>query len=329
MSQVQNNEVGVMRIFACGGGGINIASKFAGNMPLRAGIADIRTVLVDTSRSNLHGLPADIEAFILPDLDGSGKVRSHNVEPIAKVIPRLLVQHEPGDLNLVVYTASGGTGSVAGPLLVDELLARDCNVISIVIGTEESDVAAENTFNTLKSLEAISNERQKPVHVHYTLHSADVKRSEADKEAIMAISSLAYLSSRQNDELDSMDLYRWLHYHTVPRTNLDPQLTLLKVYANADDVVEKSPETISLASLLKSRDEGHVRLRPAYGCVGYYRSGVEAPYNLFFASETAGLSEILNHLQKTAKDLSQHKAARTSGPSFLGNGDKVVGRLVL
>jgi hypothetical protein len=318
---IQQTEVGVLRVYGCGGGGINIASKFAGNLPLRAGIADIRTAFVDTSRTNLSDKINPEDCYVLPDLDGSGKVRKENHEAIAKEIPRILIQHQPGDFNIVAFTASGGTGSVAGPLLVAELMERGHNVIAVVIGSEESAITATNTFNTLKSLDHISRSKDKPVLMHYTLNHRDMKRSEVDKEAVFVISALAYLSSRQNKELDTKDITHWMNFNKS--TSINAQLSMLKVFNQANLVEEGSPECFSLACLLKSEDEGQPNLVPAYSCAGYYREGVDAPHNLFFAVETRDLNGILSHLQKTSKTLSEHKAARIDGPSFMSNNDQV------
>lgn len=316
-----SEQIGVLRIYGCGGGGINIASKFGGNVPPRQGVAEIQTAFIDTSRTNLSGNINQEDCFVLPELDGSGKVRRENHEAIAREIPRILIKHQPGDFNVVVFTGSGGTGSVAGPLLIAELLERGHNVIAIVIGSEESAITATNTFNTLKSLDHISRSKGKPVLMNYTLNSRDLKRSEVDREALLTISALALLCSRQNKELDTKDIDHWINYSK--HAGIGAQLSLLKVFNQATAVEDHSPECFSLACLLKSEDEGQPRLVPAYSCAGYYREGTEATNNLFFAVETRDLNPILSHLQKTSKALDEHKAARSDGPAFVSHNDEV------
>jgi hypothetical protein len=319
----QNTPVGVLRIFCCGGGGINIGSKFPANLPARMGIATIKTTFIDTSRTNLSDDTNPEDCYVLEGVDGSGKVRKENHEQIAKEIPRILVKHQPGDFNIVAFTAAGGTGSVAGPLLVAELLERGFPVVAVVIGSEESAITATNTFNTLKSLDHISRSKDKPVVMHYTLNDRSVKRSEVDREAVLVISALTFLASRQNKELDSMDVNNFLNYNKVPYVDIPAQLTLLKVFNKAERVEEEASEAFSLACLLKSEDDLQPDMSPAYSCAGYFRSGTEATQNLFFALETSQLNGILSHLQKNSKSMDENKAARQNGPSFIGANDAV------
>lgn len=315
--------VGVLHIYSAGGGGINIGSKFDGSLPSRLGVAEIKTTFIDTSRTNLSERTNSSDCYVLEGVDGSGKVRKENHEAIAKEIPRILLQHQPGDFNIVAFTASGGTGSVAGPLLVAELLERGLNVVAIVIGSEESAITATNTFNTLKSLDHISRSKDKPVIMHYTLNNRELKRSEVDREAVFMIAALSFLASRQCKEMDTMDVTNLLNYNKVPYVDIPAQLTLLKVFNTPEAVEEFAPETFSLACLLKSEDDLQPNMSPAYSCAGYFREGVEAPQNLFFALETRELNGILSHLQKNSKVLDEHKAARHTGPSFVDNKDQV------
>jgi hypothetical protein len=315
--------VGTIMIFGCGGGGINICSKFANLPKNRPGFANVSTTLIDTSRSNL---PLDVDtngSYILEGVDGSGKIRKENHEQIAKEIPRILVKHQPGDFNIVAFTAAGGTGSVAGPLLVAELLERGHNVIAIVIGSEESVITKLNTENTLKSLDHISRTKDRPVVMHYTLNDRTVKRSEVDREAVVVIAALTLLASRQNKELDTMDVTNFLNFNKVPYVEIPAQLTLLKVFNKPELVEQQCPEAISLACLMKSEDDLQPNMSPAYSCAGYFREGTEATQNLFFVVDTSDLTSIHSHLQGNSKAMGQQKAARQEAPRLVGNTDSV------
>jgi hypothetical protein len=98
---------GTIRIYGCGGAGTNIAQQFFG-LEEDPNFAEIKTTIIDTSRSNLHGGIPDEACFILPDVDGSGKVRKENHEEIAKSIKPILVKHQPESLNIVVFSTAGG-----------------------------------------------------------------------------------------------------------------------------------------------------------------------------------------------------------------------------
>ena len=320
----QNNvasPIGSIRLYGCGGGGINIVKRYAGPLKSTTGVADIKTTYIDTSRSNLDDDPDHQNIFVLPELDGSGKVRRENHEAIAQQVPRILKDFSPADLNLVIFTASGGTGSVAGPLIISELIERNQNVVAIVIGSDESVITGMNTFNTLKSLDHISRTKGTPVVMHYTQNDRSLKRSDVDKQVMFVISSLAVLASRQNKGLDTKDVANWVNFTRT--TSVPSQLALLKVYGDAKEVDQLAGESFTLAALLKSEDEEQPRFKPEYNCDGFYRPGTEMATNLFFTIETHGLRDVLNQLNAVAQNAQETKQARIDGPSFVGRNDEV------
>lgn len=109
-------------MYGAGGCGINTVSYYNDNsvieqsaelndeqgQPISPITAEIKTVYIDASHSNLQEKFRDEDVFILPNVDGSGKVRRENHKEITKVIKQVLLQHEPGDFNVVVFSASGG-----------------------------------------------------------------------------------------------------------------------------------------------------------------------------------------------------------------------------
>lgn len=100
-------EKGTIHVFGCGGCGINATSYF-NDAAEEANCAEVKTTYVDASRSNMKEEFKDEDVFILPNVDGSGKVRSENHKEIANVVKQVLHQMEPGDMNVVVFSASGG-----------------------------------------------------------------------------------------------------------------------------------------------------------------------------------------------------------------------------
>lgn len=302
-------------IYGCGGGGINLAKRYD-NVPFALGIADVKTAYIDTSASNLEGISDVSTVYTIEGCDGSGKKRDENAEVIVKSMPRILKDLPPGQFNIVVFTASGGSGSVIGPVLVAELIARGLPVVCIVLGSEESAITAYNTFYTLKGLDNTARTTGTPVVMAYFNKTADIKRSAVDKEAHYVISALTYLVSRQNKELDTRDVIHLFNYSDVKAVTVTPQLTLLKVYDDREKVDLESPEAFSLGCLLKSEDEAQPKLFAQYSCAGYYRPGVEASTNLFFAVETHGLGATLTHLQQLSATINENEKARIEGPAF-------------
>jgi len=137
---------GKIRIYGCGGAGINLTSHFI-NLPADGNYAEVLAAMVDTSRSNISTDIAEDLCYILPEVDGSGKVRKENHEVIGGVVKQILLQHKPEDLNVVVFSGSGGSGSVIGPLITKELLSREHSVICVMVGSDESAITCTNTRN--------------------------------------------------------------------------------------------------------------------------------------------------------------------------------------
>ena len=75
---------GKVKLYACGGGGINIGHLFEQHRgKSEAGFAQIDVTYIDTSRSNVKaGITAD-NLYLLEGLDGSGKLRAENHKVIA------------------------------------------------------------------------------------------------------------------------------------------------------------------------------------------------------------------------------------------------------
>jgi hypothetical protein len=181
-------------------------------------------------------------------------------------IRKVLLQHKPAAMNIVVASASGGSGSVIGPLLLKELLEQGCPAIILMIGSSESSITATNTLNTLKSLEAIGGSLDKPVVMTYQHNGEDATRTEVDERVIGTIDTLAVMCSSNNGALDSRDIHNWLFYNHS--TAVPAQLSLLEVFRTRDGA-SKVVAPISVASLLKDVDSPEPRFMAEYSCAGY------------------------------------------------------------
>ena len=243
---------GKVTLYCCGGGGTNIGSHFANSEKGSPSAADITTAFFDTSRSNMGSHIPEEQCYFLKGADGSGKLRSANYAEILEAMPEFLSKHKPGDVNIVVFTASGGTGSVAGPLLVDSLLERKLNVIALVVGSEESSAAVINTFNTLTGLEANARDRGVNLPLAYVHHSAGRKRSDVDSEAYGMIGAVSVAASRRNDEFDTKDMEMWIDHLSF--TKVEPGLNRLFFYSDPNEIDKHEDGILSMIGILKNPD---------------------------------------------------------------------------
>lgn len=319
---------GSVTLYSCGGCGINIAKqleKFRGHKEF--GLADINVVYIDTSRSNGKGLPEE-HTWLFEGMDGSGKVRAENYQEIAKHARLILQKHTPGNLAIVLSSASGGSGSVIAPTLVSELIGGEVPVIAIAVGSTDSALEIQNTLNTLKSYEGVAQKREFPVVMSYFQNSKENGRAVVNEAVTEVITTLMAVFSGMNTELDSQDLKNLLNYPRVTKFK-EPRLVGLSRLLNdqtknIDDVT--TGNVIGMVSLLKEDTELNIDFIPDYQTIGYLDKNVSDNLK---ALAPITLVTLANTPQVVAKDISARLAAlekaqkaRVDNGSILSKGDQ-------
>lgn len=320
-----NDKAGIVRIYGAGGCGINLASKI-GNRSPQVGLAGTDVVYVDTSLSNLRKVGKDAKVYALEGVDGSGKVRRENSNAIADKIGDLLLEHRPHDLNIVVFSASGGSGSVFGPLIVKALLERDEPVVAFVVGSTESAITATNTLNTLKSLSAISNSANAPVVMYYSQNPENVPRSEIDTSVVTALNAFLVLGSKQNEGLDTRDLMHFFRYDRASRAQ--PQLSLLEIVTTREPAELTAigvNHIISLASVFRSTDALPFPMKNEYQCTGYLPEECAdwKHDEIHFIVHTGEIGAIVKSVESAVKEYDEFATSRSKPVSILGNDQEI------
>lgn len=321
------SESNTVKIYACGGCGTNVAKYFEQHRgkPTK-GFADIEVCYIDTSMSNIDDIDPK-SMFHIEGLDGSGKVRRENAEQISESVSGILQKFKPSAINIVLSSAGGGSGSVAGPSLVSELLKRDCPVIVMLIGQTDSLIELNNTINTIKSYESISKLRKKPVNAMYFENCKETPRAAVDKEARSAITVVAALFSKQNKGLDSADLENWLNYTKV--TTYEPHLTYVNFYQGKDFNLDKNSAIISVATLTTVDVDPSIPMIVDYQCEGVADKEV---FNMIsddraihYVNIDGVFTRIHDRLVKSHRELLAEKNARVVKNSILSSSDDPAG----
>lgn len=333
-----NQPVGTLRIYACGGTGINIASRIESNGDCGV-YANVAQAYIDTSRTNLNSSIKEEDVFIVPRLDsqlhrseGSGKNRGANEEAIADAVDAILSKFPPTELNVLVFSGSGGTGSVAGPLLADALLEDNQNVICVVVGTEESSRSSKNTYGTLMSLEAISEAHGVPLTVNYHHQGRTDIRSEIDMAVLGNLSAFAILINRKSLAIDLEDIHNLLNYNNV--VDVEPGLTLINVYNDTKLLEEEHADkaVIGLGGMLRSTDTILPNVGALYDTIGYYTTKDESLVDIFYVVSKAGMDGILNRMLENEKRNERLLHSQRDSVSFKtnkGSNKSRTGRLVI
>lgn len=325
------NQKNKLRIWGCGGAGINIANNFDGMTPMENG-AEYSVTYVDTSRSNLNAKGITGNCMVIDNVDGSGKVRRENADVIGQSIRKVLLNNDSELLNVIVYSATGGSGSVFGPLLHKELLMRDENVVSLVIGTENSAIEIQNALNTVKSLDSIASRCDRPVVTSYFHQSPGITRSDIDNNVRSYVCALSILISNKNEELDTADIRNFLDYSRV--TDEEPVLSHLDIISSVDDVPEGA---ISSATILDSKSsDTRLPYQVDYQCVGYGKvdeivvadeGNSGKPQGVYYLV-SPGFDSHHSELETKVRKMEERKAARTRSKRIYDssevNGDDLV-----
>lgn len=262
----------ITRIYACGGGAISITADLTDYVNVK-GFSDTKVSRLDTSNKNMTPNMPESSKFVLPGSgkgkeEGSGKQRDHNYKPVVAAMPAILAQQQPEDYNIVIFTASGGSGSVIGPVLIGELLKQKLPVIALVIGTIGDETQAQNSVNTLKSLAGIQQSTKLPVVFSYFEVNQHNSQADVDQQVRSLLPSLLNLLDSENTIIDNKDIINLLNWTTV-RKEIPAQLVSLEVFVGTDDLTTISGAApITMASIYPDAEREYLPVTPSYSTDG-------------------------------------------------------------
>lgn len=259
-------------IYGCGGAGINVATKVLNINTNAVGFPEVEYTLIDTSESNRNEKWEGKNSYLIPGLDGTGKERSFCYEQAVPHIDPILTKFKPQDASIVIYSLSGGTGSVCGPLLVQELLARGECVISVCIANTSTGKEAENTLRSIGTLQGISKSTKQPVVALFYDNSSAENRDNVDSRIENDVRALAMLLSGCNEELDTIDIKNFLYYEKGAK--VPAQLVDMIVYSENSSNAPEGFTPIAVASVLPDRSYTTLKMNQPYGCTGYLPRGI-------------------------------------------------------
>ena len=268
-----------LRIFACGGTGINVAKTVADT---RKGEGAIRgnTVYIDTSNSNmLEGFEKE-ERYIIPNVDGSGSDRAENAKAIRAQLEsdNFLKLYEPGRFNIVTFSNSGGTGAVAAAYIIHDLLKHNIPVVAVSVSTLESTRAANNCLESLATLEKVARATKRPVPMYHVVQAKQEDRSKADDNLCHAIYNLCLVMSGMNRELDSQDIENFLRYDK--HCDVKPALSNLMFFANNDTDIDSYHALTTLDILREGGEDSPVENKTHYRAVGYTNAKIDLGFTV-------------------------------------------------
>ena len=241
-----------LAIYGAGGTGVNIAKQ----------LTDLcaQVYFVDTSVSNLKDVRSD-NIFLVEGMDGAGKDRRVTSENFKDISTDVLVKLKPSEqLNVVISSLSGGSGSVIAPHLAKALVQAGHNTIVIGVHSAQSTRELTNCLNTLLSYRGMFAKIGESVAMYYVNNP---KRDQADRETINFVRMLALLVDRaRTEEFDTSDLKNFLRFELV--TDNAPGMAILEVSLNEAVQVQKGTAVIGTILLTKEKNTKIEPVIPEY-----------------------------------------------------------------
>lgn len=293
----------VMRVYGCGGMGVDFVRNYVLNMvkadaSKSESFAEIKPAMVDTSKANMAGQEQGLEHYVLAGADGSGKKRNTNYQALKNRANEILQAILPGDYNVIIHSAAGGSGSVIGPILVNELLARDLPVIVFCVGSTASDIEAENTYNTLIGYEQTASKvRSIPVPMVYFENDKQHTAAEVDDTLSLYLPALAGILSGNNHGLDTMDVRNFLQYNRI--SDFAPALTQLDMFTG-EIKLNQGEAVLTVLNLVKQGASVPKDLKVRYQATGVMNEGFAQASP---RTECLRVAMISNHFHGVLSDL--------------------------
>jgi len=188
------------------------------------------------------------------ELQGSGGVRASNVkETVANIkdfINGNLETINRDSVNILVGSASGGSGSIISPLLKKQLMELDIPAIVILIGDSRSLSYCINTSDTLKTFHGIAVSRDSAITMLY-LDNAD--ETEADINSYVAdfCSMFVLFYNDKNLDMDPADMESFID-PVKRRPKIDIPAGIYNITGDSGDGVIPRMITAAKNSLLIS-----------------------------------------------------------------------------
>lgn len=283
-------------VYACGGCGSNIVNGglpgFEATYDLFSAPAEKRMDIhyLDTSKSN----QIDREGFDSLHLfgenlgvDGAGGMRGNLKDLIRREIKGVLAKMVPGEMNLVVFSTGGGSGSVIGPVLIAELKAMQRNVIALCVTGVGATNTLKNTKETYAGLEIYSQRATPITCMIFDNEPSAASWPKINSEVHRAITQIWSLYSGAIDGLDKADITSFLNFHE--RFGKRKSLARLQVF---DGVVERESEESALGVIRlfqKGQEiENYQDVPTDFGLDGFVTKRLRLPNSIYYVLDYVG-----------------------------------------
>ena len=282
----------------------------------RKNMGNVEFLVIDGSDSDIRDRDFPKEnIWLVPGTDGAGKIRGAQAPVYEEFINQNYSRLPEADLYILVYTVSGGTGSVMGPRLARNLTENDQNVINAVMCTSGSHVDSKNTMNTMRGLGNHVKKLQKPIFLSF-FDQEDHTLEQADLAVCDMVMELNQISSFENSGLDTSDIHSFFNY---PIHGLPPQLTLVERFTDPEKLTEEYGRILTTLSLSEDKHLPIPEVGAVFNTKGVTNFGLEG--ELHFVTSTVNMGMLAKRLQERFDEHEKTRKSLASSSVFESDAD--------
>lgn len=302
--------VPTITVYACGGAGISALRETENS------IAQHVTAIKRICTADVDLRPGE-DAMMVSGTQGSGSgtIRAANANSIIKYVASLSDEDLGySDINIIMTSMSGGSGSVISPELVREINRRskgNAAFIFMGIGHTVSETFTKNTLNTLKSMVSLCNTQKVylPTMLFDNTHVGD---HVVNKTIMVRLTQLVYLLGLATYNLDRADRRNFLN--GMKTVGAAPGMRLLKILTtdgeddevNTGEIFRKEDGEIydALLGVGHTTESGVVHHVPFHDHVRHLRKGVFKAQSItalaaVITSSDSGVASLLRDIGDT------------------------------
>jgi hypothetical protein len=223
------------------------------------------------------------------------------------------------DYHVVIFSASGGSGSVIGSILVSLMLKQNYNVIPVVVGDESSLLNIKNTINTIVGLNKIAKQNKAAIGVVLFNNSIDgITTPKYEKEVNRSIkawlSVLSMFVSGTMRDIDQQDMNNFIMPTRYKSFEVSPGIYKLGSTVGIVD----DPNTILVRTAITDKNKNYeINVPVLHNKVGtadenHIEVFGEESFPLYLTLRKEEIAKDVEKLQKTHDKLEKLKHVESS-----------------
>ncbi len=242
------------------------------------------------------------------EIVGSGGERSMNIEHIKESTIEYANQlkFDPRTINVVVTSASGGSGAPISAVLVDELVRRKHNVLVVLVTDYSNEQYIKNSIATIKTLGAISKKHDKNIVVNLFNNNGENKLTaerNVNNNITLSLTYLAMLFSGNNIDMDTQDIGNMFNTSNYKDLRVPAGLMMLKWETGG---VEDSSKYALTRTIVSEQFNKELKLgHSLHDKVGRVSKDIEPFFNKLLPQGDLTLALEYNVLKRMLDDLNE------------------------